>query len=42
MATLTKTLQDDLLQLNLQMKNRSIEDTKYATFHGDELIGVRL
>lgn len=34
-------LQDDLLQLNLEMKNLKYDD-KYAKFHGDKLIGVSL
>jgi len=32
-------VQDDLLQLNLEMKNLKYDD-KYAKFHGDKLIGV--
>ena len=30
--------QDELLQLNLRMKNRKEEDAKYARFHGDALL----
>jgi hypothetical protein len=32
-------LQDELLQLNLEMKNLKYDD-KYARYHGDKLIGV--
>ena len=32
-------VQDELLQLNLQMKNLKYDD-KYAKYHGDKLIGV--
>lgn len=40
MASAKSTLEDDLLQLTLQMRNRKDEDKKYAGFHGDSLIGV--
>ena len=33
------TVQDELLQLNLELKNLKHEGT-YAKFHGDDLIGV--
>jgi len=33
--------QDELLQLNLELKNLKHEGT-YAKFHGDDLIGVSL
>ena len=32
-------MQDELLQLNLEMKNLK-NDEQYAKFHGDTLIGV--
>jgi hypothetical protein len=32
-------VQDELLQLNLEMKNPKYDD-KYAKYHGDKLIGV--
>ena len=32
-------VQDEILQLNLDMKNLKYND-KYAKFHGDKLIGV--
>ena len=32
-------VQDEILQLNLEMKNLKYDD-KYATYHGDKLIGV--
>lgn len=40
MAELKKPLEESLLQLTLQMRNRKDEDKKYAKFHGDSLIGV--
>lgn len=35
----TTNVQDELLQLNLEMKNLKYND-KYAKYHGDKLIGV--
>ncbi len=38
-AVSTGKMQDDLLQLNLEMKNLKYGN-EYAGFHGDKLIGV--
>jgi hypothetical protein len=38
-ALSTGKVQDDLLQLNLEMKNLKYGN-EYAGFHGDKLIGV--
>ena len=35
-------MDDDLLQLTLQIRNRKEDDKKYAKFHGDELIAVSI
>ena len=32
-------VQDEILQLNLEMKNLKYKD-EYASYHGDKLIGV--
>jgi hypothetical protein len=40
-ATAESKIQDELLQLNLELKNLKHEST-YAKFHGDDLIGVSL
>ncbi|KAF2492634.1 hypothetical protein BU16DRAFT_563942 [Lophium mytilinum] len=37
-ATADSKTQDELLQLNLELKNMRKEET-YAKFHGDDLIG---
>lgn len=33
-------MEDNLMQLTLQLRNRKDDDKKYAKFHGDSLIGV--
>lgn len=42
MAPILDKIEDDLMQLTLQLRNRKDDDKKYAKFHGDSLIGVSL
>ena len=40
MAPTMDKMDDDLMQLTLQIRNRKDADKKYGKFHGDTLIGV--
>jgi hypothetical protein len=40
MAPTLDKMEDDLMQLTLQIRNRKDDDKRYGKFHGDSLIGV--
>lgn len=40
MGGTTKSLEEELMQLTLQIRNKKSQDAKYASFRGDNLLGV--
>lgn len=40
MGGTTKCLEEELMQLTLQIRDKKNQDAKYASFRGDKLLGV--